>query len=28
LSPRHGASSSCGWKELPPVLEVSCEYIE
>jgi hypothetical protein len=28
LSPRHGASSSCGWKGRPPALDVSCEYIE
>jgi hypothetical protein len=28
LSPRHGASSGCGWRRLPPVLEGSCEYVE
>jgi hypothetical protein len=28
LSPRHGASSGCGWRRRPPVLERSCEYIE
>jgi hypothetical protein len=28
LSPQHGASSGWGWKEGPPALEVSCEYIE
>jgi hypothetical protein len=28
LSPRHGASSGCGWRRRPPVFEGSCEYIE
>jgi hypothetical protein len=28
LSPRHGASSGCGWRRRPPVMEESCEYIE
>jgi hypothetical protein len=28
LSPRHGASSGCGWRERPPEMEGSCEYIE
>jgi hypothetical protein len=27
-SPQHGASSDCGWKGLPSVVEVICEYIE
>jgi hypothetical protein len=28
LSPRHGASSGCGWRRRPPDMEGSCEYIE
>jgi hypothetical protein len=28
LSPRHGASSGCGWRRRPPDTEGSCEYIE
>jgi hypothetical protein len=28
LSPRHGASSGCGWKRRPPDMEDSSEYIE
>jgi hypothetical protein len=28
LSPRHGASSGCGWRRRPPVMEGSCENIE
>jgi hypothetical protein len=28
LSQRHGASSGCGWRRRPPVIEGSCEYIE
>jgi hypothetical protein len=28
LSLRHGASSGCGWRRRPTVLEGSCEYIE
>jgi hypothetical protein len=28
LSPQHGASSGCGWREHPPGMKGSCEYIE
>ena len=28
LSPRHGASSGCGWRRRPPDTEGSCDYIE
>jgi hypothetical protein len=28
LLPWHGASSSCGWKNGPPDMEGSCEYIK
>jgi hypothetical protein len=28
LSSRHGASSGCGWRKRPPVMEGSCKYIE
>jgi hypothetical protein len=28
LSPRHDASSGCGWRRRSPVLEGSCEYTE
>jgi hypothetical protein len=27
LVPQHGASSGCGWKNLPPDLKGSCEYV-
>jgi hypothetical protein len=28
MSPRHGASSGCGWRRRPPGMGGSCEYIE
>jgi hypothetical protein len=28
LLPRYGASSGCGWRRRPPVMEGRCEYIE
>jgi hypothetical protein len=28
LSPRHGASSGCGWRRRPPDMESSCVYTE
>ena len=28
LSPRHDASSGCGWRNGPSNMEGSCEYIE
>jgi hypothetical protein len=28
LSPRHAASSVCGWRKWPPDMEGSCEYTE
>jgi hypothetical protein len=28
MSPRHGASSGCGWRRRPPDMEGGCEYIE
>jgi hypothetical protein len=28
LSPRHGTSSSCGWRRRPSDMVDSCEYVE